>query len=171
MWHTNSARPVCFCTSVCVCVFVCLRKELDWVTQWPVQATFLQLHGEQVQLLHSLLQLVLGRGRHGVHVVVAAVIVLVRVSSKDLNAGEVKGQRESPPWFPPKPPLSSRLAVSASSESCDMWSYSSPSQGSTEKTIFVIAQKDNFDDVMSWLANTATSHKTNKWAEIGIRII
>lgn len=90
-----------------------LRKKLDWVTQWPVQATFLQLHGEQVQLLHSLLQLVLGRRRHGVHVVVAAVIVLVRVSRKDLNTREVKGQRESPPWFPPKLSLSSLDSLSA----------------------------------------------------------
>lgn len=48
--------------------------------------TFLQLHGEQVQPLHPLLQLVLGRRRHGVHVFVAPVIVLVRVRGEHLQA-------------------------------------------------------------------------------------
>lgn len=87
-----------------------------------MQATFLQLHGEQVQLLHPLLQLVLGRRRHGVHVVVAPVIVLIRVSRKDLNVGEVKGQRESPLLqFPPKSSLAPpRLTVSASWQRCDV---------------------------------------------------
>lgn len=55
-------------------------------------ATFFQFHGKQVQLLHSLLQLVLGGGRHGIHVIVAAVVVFIGVSGEDLNAG-FKGQR------------------------------------------------------------------------------
>lgn len=59
--------------------------------------TFLQLHGEQVQPLHPLLQLVLGRGRHGVHILVAPVVVLVRVGGEDLQEEEQTDQTGSDP--------------------------------------------------------------------------
>lgn len=55
--------------------------------------TFLQLHGEEVEALHPLLQLVLGRRSHGVDVLIAAVVVLVGVSAEDL-AWEVDGGME-----------------------------------------------------------------------------
>lgn len=64
----------------------------------PSASTFFQLHGKQVQLLHSLLQLVLGGGRHGIDVIVAAVVVFVGVSGEDLNAGFI-GQRSGPVWL------------------------------------------------------------------------
>lgn len=47
--------------------------------------TFLQLHGEQVQPLHPLLQLVLSRRRHGVHVFITPVVVLVGVRGEHLQ--------------------------------------------------------------------------------------
>ena len=46
--------------------------------------TLLDLHGEDVHLLHPLLQLVLGRGGHRVHVIVTPVVILVGVSVEDL---------------------------------------------------------------------------------------
>lgn len=49
--------------------------------------TFLQLHGKEVQLLHPFLQLVLSGGRHGVDVIVAAVVVLIGVGGEDLQTG------------------------------------------------------------------------------------
>lgn len=64
--------------SVCVCVSLCALSR----------QTFLQIHGEQLQLLHALLQLVLRRRRHGVHVVIASVVVFVGVGGEDLNAGQ-----------------------------------------------------------------------------------
>lgn len=69
--------------------------------------TFLQLHGEQVQPLHPLLQLVLGRGRHGVHILVAPVVVLVRVGGEDLQEEEQTDQTQIPGlgmWRGGKPP-------------------------------------------------------------------
>lgn len=50
--------------------------------------TFLQLHRKQVQLLHSFLQLVLGRSRHGVDIVITSVVVFVRVCGEDLQTGQ-----------------------------------------------------------------------------------
>lgn len=49
-------------------------------------STFLQIHGKEVQLLHPFLQLVLRGGRHGVDVIVAAVVVLIGVGGEDLHA-------------------------------------------------------------------------------------
>lgn len=48
-------------------------------------STFLELHGEQVQPLHPLLQLILCRGCHGVHIFITPVIVLVGVGGKHLQ--------------------------------------------------------------------------------------
>ena len=59
----------------------------EWVTICPCHVpcpTFLQLHGEELQLLHPLLQLVLGRRGHGVHLLVAPVVVLVGVGVEHL---------------------------------------------------------------------------------------
>ncbi len=48
-------------------------------------STFLQLHGEQVQPFHPLLQLVLSGRCHGIHVFITPVIVLVGVGGKHLQ--------------------------------------------------------------------------------------
>lgn len=56
---------------------VCLR--LAW------SLTLLQLHRKQLQPLHSLLQLVFRRGRHGVHILIASVIVLIGVGAEYLG--------------------------------------------------------------------------------------
>jgi len=58
--------------------------------------TFHQLYRKQVQLFHSFLQLVLGRRRHGVDVVVTPIIVLVGVGGEHLHGAGgagVKGQQ------------------------------------------------------------------------------
>lgn len=70
--------------------------------------TFLQLHGEEVEPLHALLQLVLGRGRHGIHVLIAAVVILVGVSAEHLGdeGGLSQGQT------PQEPPGNAGLGLS-----------------------------------------------------------
>ena len=61
-------------------------------------STFLQLHGKKVQLLHPFLQLVLCGGRHGVDVIVAAVVVFIGVGGEDLHTG-VKGHVACSDYF------------------------------------------------------------------------
>lgn len=55
-----------------------------------LRCTFLQLDGEQIEPLHPLLQFVLCRRSHGVHVLVPTVIVLVGVGGKHLTDEENK---------------------------------------------------------------------------------
>lgn len=47
--------------------------------------TFLQLHGEELQFLHPLLQLVLSRGGHRIHLLVTPVVVFVGVGVEHLE--------------------------------------------------------------------------------------
>lgn len=47
--------------------------------------TFLQLHREELQFLHPLLQLVLCGGGHRIHLLVTAVVVLVGVGVEHLE--------------------------------------------------------------------------------------
>lgn len=47
--------------------------------------TFLQFHGEELQFLHPLLQLVLCRGGHGIHLLVTSVVVLIGVGVEHLE--------------------------------------------------------------------------------------
>lgn len=51
-------------------------------------STFLQLYGEQVQPLHPLLQFVLCRRCHGVHIFITSVIVFIRIGGKHLQRNE-----------------------------------------------------------------------------------
>ena len=53
-------------------------NQLTYNGETQSVGSLIQIDGEGVHLLHPLLQLVLGAGRHRVHVVVAAVIVLRR---------------------------------------------------------------------------------------------
>lgn len=61
-------------------------------TAWPGRLTLLQLHREQLQPLHPLLQLVLRGGGHGIHVLVAPVVVLVGVGAEHLRGGRWSGR-------------------------------------------------------------------------------
>lgn len=47
--------------------------------------TFLQLHREELQFLHPLLQLILCRGRHRIHLLVTSVVVLIGVGVEHLE--------------------------------------------------------------------------------------
>lgn len=67
--------------------------DIECVRAQECMDTFLQLHGKEVQLLHPFLQLVLSGGRHGVDVIVAAVVVLIGVGGEDLQMGGSKGTR------------------------------------------------------------------------------
>lgn len=55
-----------------------------------LRCTFLQRNGEQIEPLHPLLQFVLCRRSHGVHVLVPTIIVLVGVGGKHLTDEENK---------------------------------------------------------------------------------
>lgn len=47
--------------------------------------TFLQFHGEELQFLHPLLQLVLGRRGHRIHLLIPPVVILIGVSVEHLE--------------------------------------------------------------------------------------
>lgn len=64
------------------------------LASWPL--TLFQLHREQLQPFHPLLQLVLSRGRHGIHILVATIVVLIGVGAEHLGreAAGQKGRQE-----------------------------------------------------------------------------
>lgn len=88
--------------------------HLTWAPPLSLSAlpTFLQLHGEELQFLHPLLQLVLGRGRHGIHLLVTPVVVLVGVGVEHLEgrqAGEESEGRRATQRLQTKPNSVRRL--------------------------------------------------------------
>ena len=63
--------------------------------------TFLQLHREELQFLHPLLQLVLCGGGHRIHLLVTPVVVLIGVCVEHLER-EAQGAHKIKysSWFP-----------------------------------------------------------------------
>jgi hypothetical protein len=56
---------------------------------WDQPLTFLQLYREQLQSLHSLLQLIFCGGCHGIHILIATVIVLIGIGAEHLGRGSL----------------------------------------------------------------------------------